>query len=364
MAIPFNDLRRRVAPWQSDLEAVCQRVLARGWFVHGPELVAFEREFAATLGLPAEQVAGVANGTDALELALKAVGVRPGDAVATVANAGGYSSTAIRAAGARPIFVDIAPTNLLMDLDALAATLAADRPRAIVATHLYGRMLAMAPLLKIARRHEVAVVEDVAQAHGAQRDGRPAGSWGDAAAFSFYPTKNLGALGDGGAVAATAPATIQTVRELRQYGWTEKYRTDRVGGRNSRLDELQAAFLGVFLPQLPAWNARRRILAQRYSRELAGLGLALPDAEDPGYVAHLYVVQSAGRERLRQGLANAGIGTDIHYPVPDYAQAFGAAPPGGLPHTEAAAREILSLPLYPELTDHEAGLVIAAVRAV
>ena len=250
--------------------------LARGWFVHGPELAGFEAEFAAFLGLPAEQTLGVANGTDAIELALKAVGVRPGDRVATVANAGGYSSTAILAAGAAPIFVEIQPVSLLMDLNALAETLARDRPRAVAATHLYGRMLPMAAVRALADRHGAAVVEDVAQAHGAVQDGRMAGTWGDAAAFSFYPTKNLGALGDGGAVATSTPALAAAVRELRQYGWSEKYRSARTGGRNSRLDEMQAAILRVFLPLLPGWNARRQALAQRYSAELASCGLGLP----------------------------------------------------------------------------------------
>jgi dTDP-4-amino-4,6-dideoxygalactose transaminase len=277
----------------------------------------------------------------------------------TVANAGGYGTTAILAAGAEPAFADIDDRTLLID----PATIPSDAA-AIIVTHLYGRMADMEAILTIAGR--IPVIEDCAQAHGARLHGRPAGSWGTAGCFSFYPTKNLGAAGDAGAVVTSDPAIAERVRLLRQYGWKERYKNSVLGAKNSRLDEIQAAFLLDLLPHLDSWNARRRSIATRYTAELAGLPLALPPAGGDEYVAHLYIIKGKNRDLLRQELASRGIGTDIHYPVADYRQPawagleWAATP---LPRTDSATAQVLTIPCFPELTDEEATTVILALRA-
>lgn len=357
MRLLINDLRRHNDTLAAEVRAALERVLARGWFILGPEVEAFEREFAQACG--AGHAVGVANGTDALELAVRALGIGPGDEVITVANAGGYSSTAIRAAGARPVYVDVEPRSLNMDPAALAGALTA-RTRAVIVTHLYGRMAEMPRLLEVAQRAGVPVIEDCAQAHGAAHHGRPAGSWGAAGCFSFYPTKNLGAVGDGGAVVTSDGALAERLRRLRQYGWTEKYRSGLGGGRNSRLDEMQAAVLRAKLPHLPAFNARRRAVARAYQEALRGAPLELPEELGEQYVAHLYVVRTARRDALRAALAARGISAEVHYPVPDHWQEPWREP-AALPVTERAAREVLTLPCFPEMTGEEVALVGRAV---
>jgi len=353
----INDLKRHNDALAAELREAIERVLARGWFILGPEVEAFEQEFAQACGVQA--CVGVANGTEALEVALCALEVGPGDEVATVANAGYYSSTAIRAAGALPRYVDIEPGSMNMDPAALAASLS-PRIRAVIVTHLYGRMAAMSALLEVAGRAGVPVIEDCAQAHGAALEGRPAGSWGLAGCFSFYPTKNLGALGDGGAVVTSDAALAQRLRRLRQYGWREKYRCGLAGGRNSRLDEMQAALLRAKLPYLPAWNERRRAIARAYSAALRTAPVAVPEGFGEDYVAHLYVIRAPRRDELRNALAAQGIMAEVHYPVPDHRQ---ETAPGGppLPATEQAVSEILTLPCFPELTEAEVELVSRAV---
>jgi dTDP-4-amino-4,6-dideoxygalactose transaminase len=353
----INDLKRHHAAQEGDVRAALERVLARGWFILGPEVEAFEREFAQACGV--SHGVGVANGTDALELALRALGVGPGHEVVTVANAGGYSTTAIRAAGAQPVYVDVEPRSLNMDAAALAAALT-PRTRAVVVTHLYGRMADLPLLLEVANRAGVPLIEDCAQAHGAAREGRPAGSWGAAGCFSFYPTKNLGAVGDGGAVVTSDAVLAGRVRRLRQYGWSERYRSAQAGGRNSRLDEMQAAVLRAKLPHLPAFNARRRAIARAYQEALRGAPLELPENTGEDYVAHLYVVRTPRRDALRAALAAKGIIAEVHYPVPDHWQEPWRAPVV-LPVTEQAAREVLTLPCFPEMTDEEVALVARAV---
>jgi len=352
-----NDLKRHNDALAAELRQAIDRVLARGWFILGPEVEAFEQEFAQACGVRA--CVGVANGTEALELALRALEVGPGDEVATVANAGYYSSTAIQAAGALPRYVDIEPGSMNMDPAALATALS-PRTRAVIATHLYGRMAAMPALLEVAGRTGVPVIEDCAQAHGAALDGRPAGSWGVAGCFSFYPTKNLGALGDGGAVVTSDGALVERLRRLRQYGWREKYRCVLAGGRNSRLDEMQAAVLRAKLPHLPAWNERRRAVARAYSAALGAAPVTVPESFGEDYVAHLYVIRAPRRDELRAALAAQGVMAEIHYPLPDYRQEPG---PGGppLPVTEQAVGEVLTLPCFPELTEAEIELVSRAV---
>lgn len=341
------------------LLGAASRVLASARFVLGSEVASFERELAAWCG--ARECIGVANGTDALELALRAVGVAPGDRVAMAANAGYYAATAARAIGAVPLFVDVGD-----DLVMTRATLgdAVVHARAVVVTHLYGRMAPVEEIAQAAQAAGVPVVEDCAQAHGAQREGKLAGTFGAAGCFSFYPTKNLGALGDGGAVVTSDEDVARRVRALRQYGWEQKYRVSVDGGRNSRLDEIQAAFLRAKLPRLAQANAARVAIARRYREGLAGLPVALPRWEGDEYVAHLFVIRCKDRDALRASLASAGVGTDVHYPVPDHEQPIErAAARVLLPVTEAACLEVVSLPCYPGLRDDEVERVIAAVRA-
>lgn len=362
MRIPINDLKRHHDPLAEEIRAAVERVLSRGWYILGPEVEAFEAGFAGYCGV--SHAIGVASGTDALDLALRAVGAGPGAEVATVANAGMYSTTAILRAGAKPLYVDVDAESMTMSPASLGASLSPET-RAIIVTHLYGRMAAMEELCAIAGRANLPVIEDCAQAHGAERAERKSGSWGTVGCFSFYPTKNLGAVGDGGAIVISDASLAAKIRALRQYGWTGKYRSTVAGGGNSRLDELQAAVLRVKLPYLDQWNARRREIAQRYNQALAGAGLVLPACRTDD-VAHLYVIRSSGRQGIRDALAAAGIGTEVHYPVPDHRQEsmrgvlFRQMP---LPVTEACAREVLTLPCFPELTDGEVDEIVQAVLA-
>jgi len=365
--VALNDLLRQTTAMQSELAAAVNRVLSSGWYILGRECAAFESEFAAYCGVA--HCISVANGTDALELALRSLGIGPGGTVATVANAGGYSTTAIRAVGAEPLYIDIDPDTMSMSAADLAARLT-PAVRAVIATHLYGRMADTPALEAITRAAGVPLVEDCAQAHGAAIGGRKAGSWGALACFSFYPTKNLGALGDGGAITTDDGQLAQRLRRLRQYGWTGKYQCSEYG-RNSRMDEMQAAILRVKLPHLNRWNARRREIAATYSAALAASGVECPRDFGESYVAHLYVIRSGERDRVRAALKACGIATDIHYPVPDHLQeaargARGAtlAAAARLPVTERAASEILTLPCYAELTDVEVAAVVGALQGL
>lgn len=369
VAVPFGDLRRQNAAVRAELDAALARVLDSGWFILGGEVAAFEQEFAAYCG--AAHAVGVASGAEALYLALVAQGVGPGDEVITVANACMYEVAAIVQAGATPVLVDVDATTHCLEPAAFAAAIT-PRTRAVIPVHLFGRLAAMDALCATARRHNVVVVEDAAQAHGAwSRDAegqvRRAGQWGDVACFSFYPSKNLGALGDGGALVTDDPVLAERLRRLRMYGWAGKYNTVDPGGRNSRLDELQAAVLRVKLAHLDAGNAARRERAGWYRELLSDLPLSLPP-DEPGHCYHLYVITLADRARrdgLRAALQAAGIGCDIHYPTPAHLQpAFAGLGygPGSLPVSEELAGRILSLPMFPELTRAEVERVAAAVR--
>jgi len=363
LRVPLNDLSAHFRSLASEIEGAMRRVLDRGWYVLGPEVEAFEAEFAAYCHT--QYCVGVASGTDALELALRALRVGPGDQVATVANAGMYSTVAITMVGAEPVYVDIDPVLMTRDPRALQAALTC-RTRAVIVTHLYGQMADMPAILDVASAAGVPVVEDCAQAHGARLHGRPAGSWGTAGCFSFYPTKNLGALGDGGAVVTSSAPLAGRVRLLRQYGWAPKYYAAVGGGRNSRLDELQAAVLRVELPHLDVWNEQRRRIADAYGRAFKSLELVLPAEHGSDYVAHLYVVRSPARDRIRAALAESGVGTDIHYPVPDHEQRVVGerlTSNWSLPNTERSCREVLSLPCYPEMRAEALGAVISAVES-
>jgi aminotransferase EvaB len=350
--IPLNDLQRQLQALGPAIQQAVAEVVSSGRYLFGPRVAEFEENFAAYCCV--RHCLTVANGTDALELALRAVGCGPESEVVTVANAGMYAAAAIVAIGASPVLVDIEPGAMTMAPDALARAIG-PRTKAVVVTHLYGQLADIDSLMPIARRHSLAVIEDCAQAHGARRHGRCAGAWGDVGCYSFYPTKNLGALGDGGAVVTQNDTLASTVRELRQYGWTGKYHASRPHGRNSRMDEIQAAVLQIKLPHLDSWNERRRSIIQRY-RSAAADAIIIPDAVGMDNVAHLCVVRSPQREALRQWLAEDGIATEIHYPVPDHHQlALRAVLPAelSLPSTDQAVDEILSLPCFPELTDAE-----------
>jgi dTDP-4-amino-4,6-dideoxygalactose transaminase len=346
---------------RQDIDAVVAEVLASGWYVLGPTVSAFEAEFAAYNGVP--HCVSVANGTDALELALRAVGCGPGREVVTVANAGMYAGTSILAVGARPVFADVEPATMTMDPRSLEQVIGRETA-AVLVTHLYGQLADMARLLAVTRTNGVPLIEDCAQAHGAERGGRKAGAAGTIGCFSFYPTKNLGALGDGGALLTDDGEVAERLRRLRQYGWRSRYVSEDYG-RNSRLDAIQAAVLRAKLPRLDGWNARRREIVATY-RDAAPGGLAFPDPSGLDYVAHLCVVRASRRDTLRAHMEARGIRTDIHYPVPDHRQRAMRDHVAGqiaLPQTEAASREVLTLPCFPELTGDEIARVCAALAA-
>jgi len=354
--LPTADPRAAYQAAAAEIQAAIRRVLDSGHYILGPEVEAFEREFAGYLGV-AHAVA-VASGTDALELALRAAGVRPGDGVATVANTASATVAAIELAGAEAVLVDVDAQTMTMDPAALERRLAAAGGppiRAVVPVHLYGHPADLPRIVELARRHGLAVVEDCAQAHGAAIQGRRVGGWGAAGAFSFYPTKNLGAIGDGGAVVTPEARVAEQVRLLRQYGWRERYVSNQPG-KNSRLDELQAAILRVKLARLDADNRKRQALAARYLRGLAGTKLVLPAvAAGCEPVWHQFVVRTPGRDALRAHLAAAGIQASVLYPVPIHHQPAYRDERLHLPVTEQACRELLCLPLHPglELADIE-----------
>jgi dTDP-4-amino-4,6-dideoxygalactose transaminase len=361
--VPLNALAPGVEAIRAELDAAIGRVLASGRFLLGEETSAFEREFAAYHG-PTLHGVGVGSGTDALRIGLQALGVGEGDEVLVPANAGVPPVAAVVAAGARPVFGDVDPATDGLD-PAEVGRRATPRTRAVLVVHLYGRAAAIRELAAEAGRRGLRLLEDCAQAHGARTAGQPVGTFGDAAAFSFYPTKNLGALGDGGLVLSADPAVAERARLLRMYGWRTRYVSELVSGV-SRLDELQAAVLRVKLRHLDDRNRARRRLAARYRAGLHGLGrVSLPEDRDD-HVYHLFVARTERRDRLRAFLAERGVGTDVHYPLPVHLQApyarFGGGA-GSLPVTERLAREVVSLPLYPELAPADVDYVVAQVRA-
>ena len=358
--VPLNDLVRHNHLVHDGLVDAARRVIERGWYVLGSEVADFEAAFANYCGVP--HAVGVANGTDAIELALRAVGVSKGDGVATVANAGFYASTSIHAIGAIPLYVDVTERHS-MSVESLNRVLARNAVRAVIVPHLYGRLAEIEAIVEVCQPLGIAVIEDCAQAHGARREGKVAGSFGTAGCFSFYPTKNLGALGDGGAVTTGDAAVAGRVRELRQYGWDRKYQVSRAGGRNSRLDELQAALLLTKLPHLDRWNEDRRRIARRYSEEISNPRVKCPADFGTDNVAHLFVVCCADRDGLRQHLEAHGIGSDIHYPIPDHRQpAYAIHDAEELAQTERLAREIVTIPCFTEMEEAEISQVIAAVN--
>lgn len=361
--VPFNDLRPRLQAAPAEYRSALERVLERGWFVLGPEVEAFEQEFAAHHGTG--HAVGVANGTDAIELALRAAGVGPGDEVITTAHTAVATACGIERSGARPIFADIHPLDFNIDPRAVVTAIT-PRTRAIVAVHLYGQPARLKELRSIADRNRILLIEDCAQAHGATVDGKPVGIVGDLAAYSFYPTKNLGAFGDGGAVFTRDAALAQRVRRLRNYGQADRYHHIEAGGFNSRLDEMQAALLRVALKRLPEDITTRQQLADRYlSRlRLPSLPVARPKTE---HAYHLFVVRHPDRDYFRERLSHLGVDSQVHYPIPVHLQpayAHLGGRSGDLPETERAAREVISLPLYPGLTTEQQDRVIHAANTV
>jgi dTDP-4-amino-4,6-dideoxygalactose transaminase len=359
--VPFVDLRAQYRAIRREIDTALAAVLERADFVGGKAVGRFEAAFAEFCGVGA--ACGVANGTDALTLALKALGVGPGDEVITAVNTFFATAEAVTQAGATVRFVDVDERTLTVDPRALERALT-PRTRAVIPVHLYGQPADMDPLRDIAARHGLAVIEDAAQAHGAAYRGRAVGSLGSCAAFSFYPSKNLGAYGDAGMVVSSDAELIHRVRRLANHGRLEKY-VHEVEGGNSRLDTVQAAVLEVKLRHLAAWNAARRARAVVYHELLRGLPVVVPFAApetDPVY--HLYVIRVARRDEVQKALAMRGIDTGIHYPVPLHLQpayrSLGLAP-GAFPVAERAAREVLSLPMYPELTAEQQTRVVEAL---
>ncbi len=369
--IPQTDPKANYLAHKAEIDAAIQRVLDSGWYILGQEVKRFEDEFAGFIGV--KHAVGVGNGTDALELALRACGVGPGDSVITVSHTAVATVAAIERCGATPILVDIDPATYTMDPNHLKDTLQGIKsfpssvprpPSAVIPVHLYGHPVDMPAILEIAHRYNLLVIEDCAQSHGASLNSRKTGAWGDIAAFSFYPTKNLGALGDGGMVITDDADLAEKVQLLRQYGWKQRYISEISGG-NSRLDELQAAILRVKLCTLEQENERRREIAYRYDR-LLSKSLHLPVVRSgANHAYHQYVIRTMHRDQLWEYLGQYNVGTGIHYPQPVHLQSAykGIITSGKLPFTEKAAQEVLSLPMYPQLQDKQVERVADLINA-
>lgn len=364
MTVPFLDLRAAYDEMKEELDAAYRRVMESGWYILGDEVGAFEQEFAAYCGV--KHCVGVGNGLDALHLILRAYGIGKGHDVIVPSNTYIATWLAVTHAGATPVPVEPDPVTFNIDPSRIEAAVTA-RTRAILPVHLYGQPADMAPIRDVARRHGLRVIEDAAQAHGAEYRGRRVGGLGDAAGWSFYPGKNLGGLGDAGAVTTDDDEIADRVRLLRNYGSRVKY-LNEVAGYNSRLDPLQAAFLRVKLRHLDAWNRRRSDIAARYLRGLQSLaGLQVPaTAEGARHAWHLFVVAAAQRDRLQARLSERGVATLIHYPVPPHRSAAYASSPisrGECPIADRLAATVLSLPIGPHLGGAAQAAVIEAVTA-
>ena len=357
----MNDLRRSWLATSPEVQQAAARVIESGRYVHGPEHRAFEDELAASLGVG--HAAGVASGTDALVLAMLAVGCSVGSEIVTAANAGGYASTAAAQIGAGVVYCDIDARSVLVTASTIEPVLAPST-RAVVVTHLYGNVADIAPIVDLCRPRGIAVIEDCAQAIGGRDEaGNGVGTQGDVATLSFYPTKNLGGAGDGGAVITSDDEIDARVRGLRQYGWQVKYVIESPLGRNSRLDELQAAILRVGLRHVAGFSERRRAIVARYAGATRHPGVRVVTGSGCETVAHMAVARARDRGALRRHLDRSGIDTDIHYPVPDHRQP-GLQPPvrtTNLLETERASDEVLTLPCFPEMTDDEVSRVVAAL---
>ncbi len=356
--IPFNAL----TPGEdaAAVRAAIDRVMASGWFILGPEVEAFETEFAAASRVP--HAVGVGTGTDAITLILRALDIGPGDEVITPPVSAAYSALAVMMAGARPVFADIDPERLTLDPRRVEAAITS-RTRALLPVHLYGQAADMRALEVIASKHNLALVEDAAQAHLGTAGGRPVGAIGVAAATSFYPTKNLGALGDGGAVLTRDAQLAARVKRLRNGGQTSRYHHQEAGA-NSRLDELQAAILRARLPWLQKWTAKRRSIAAQYRSGIANAALHVPREFDTGHVYHLFPVLTPNRDAFQANLRDRGVETLIHYPVPIPRQpALASASPAECPVADRVCSQIVSLPMYPALDDSAVTAIVASAVA-
>ncbi len=360
-SIPVANPQAQYLSHKTEIDVAIAAALDGNRYILGPQTQAFEQEFAAYLGV--RYANGVGSGTEALHIAIRACGLGPGDEIITVAHTAVATVAAIELAGATPVLVDIDPVTYTIDPDQIARAIT-PRTKAIIPVHLYGLAANLNPIVDLAQRHGLKIIEDCAQAHGARYADRVLGSIGDVACFSFYPTKNLGAIGDGGLVATNDPQIAENLNLLRQYGWHERY-VSEIAGWNTRLDELQAAILRVKLRYLDEDNDKRRDLAAIYDEQLAGVVTIPIEPANSRHVYHLYVIRHPQRDALMSYLRERGIGTAIHYPVPIHLQPayrgrLGEA--GSLPETERAAREIVSLPMYPELSVDEGRAVAQAIR--
>jgi dTDP-4-amino-4,6-dideoxygalactose transaminase len=355
--------REQYLAHQSEIDAAIARVLDKGWYILGEEVRAFESEFAAYVGV--RHGVGVGNGTDALHLALAACEIGAGDEVITVSHTAVATIAAIEMAGATPVLVDIEPDFFTLDPEKLEAAIT-PRTRAIIPVHLYGQPADLDRIVDIAARHRLRVIEDCSQAHGAVYKGARVGSRGDIGCFSFYPTKNLGAIGDGGLLVTDDPVLAERARLLREYGWAERY-VSNISGWNSRLDELQAAVLRVKLAHLDEGNDARARIAHRYADALSDCGMIMPaERSESTHVFHLFVIRSERRDELQDFLTERGVGAMVHYRVPVHLQPAYAGRLSGcenLRNTETISAEILSLPIYPELDDEQSDTVIATVKS-
>jgi len=349
---------------QTEIDEAIRRVLEQGRYILGEEVNQFEAEFAAFVGV--QHGIGVGSGTEALHVALAACELGPGDEVITVSHTAVATVAVIELTGATPVLVDIEPDFYTLDPERLNSVIT-ERTRAIIPVHIYGQPANLDPIIKIARERNLLVIEDCAQAHGAMYRDKRAGSWGDIACFSFYPTKNLGAIGDGGLIVTDNPKLAERARLLREYGWAERY-VSHMPGWNSRLDELQAAILRVKLRYLESDNEKRRRIAAKYCEGLKDVEIGLPKIRDGAtHAFHLFVIRSARRDAVQAHLRERGIGSLVHYPVPVHQQpAYRGRLKGNdfLPETERAAREILSLPMYAELGDAQIQTVVNEIRGL
>ena len=349
--------------YREEIDLAIKRVLESGWYILGDELGNFELEFSDYIGT--QHAVGVASGTDALYLSLVACGIGSGDEVITVSHTAVATVAAIELAGAVPVLVDIEPNFYTLNPVCLESALS-DKTKAIIPVHLYGQSASLGDILEFAEKHQLYVIEDCAQAHGAKYQKQKLGTYGDLACFSFYPTKNLGAMGDAGAVVTNNSELAETIGSLREYGWDEK-RISVAKGNNSRLDELQAAILRVKLRHLEEGNTARKNIARDYNRGLEGLGFGLPRVNKSNdHVYHLYVIRCRERDKLRQYLRDRGVAAGIHYPIPIHLQPAYLGRlrcAGKLTETEKAAAEILSLPIYPELDQADIELIIQTMKA-
>ena len=358
--IPCANPKAQYLSYRTEINSAIQNVLDSGWYILGKEVEQFEQEFAAYIGV--NHAVGVGSGTEALHMALIASGVGAGDEVITTAHTAVATAAAIVLAGATPVFVDIESDYFTLDPNRVEEAITL-KTKAIIPVHIYGHPVDMDPIIGIAKKHELKVIEDCAQAHGATYNGKRVGSIGDIGCFSFYPTKNLGAIGDGGMVITDIAELAEKARLLREYGWKKRF-VSCVPGWNTRLDEIQAAILRVKLKQLDEDNARRQTVAERYGDGLASADLVLPEVRiGCSHVYHLFVVRSRGRDELKAFLRDKGISTNVHYPVPIHLQpSFSNLKSEILSRTEGVAKEIMSLPLYPEISESDVGYIINTIN--